>query len=141
MSSFNNTQVLNHLKSRLLNNLTQALQSAGLDLSQASISVQINLGKRANSGLSCGTSSPKVLAVVFIYRCIFFFRMSKKILLHYQCCRKEYHSLSLVSCTLNIFYEIMGFIWQIFNEVWILYSWITTIKTIQIMTLVSLIHN
>ncbi|CAJ1931805.1 unnamed protein product [Sphenostylis stenocarpa] len=43
----------------LLNNLTQALQSAGLDLSQASISVQINLGKRANKGLSCGTSSPK----------------------------------------------------------------------------------
>ncbi|BAT99188.1 Transcription factor BIM2 BES1-interacting Myc-like protein [Vigna angularis] len=43
----------------LLNNLTQALQSAGLDLSQASISVQINLGKRANRGLSCGTSSPK----------------------------------------------------------------------------------
>ncbi|KAK7275039.1 hypothetical protein RIF29_16145 [Crotalaria pallida] len=43
----------------LLNNLTQALQSAGLDLSQASISVQINLGKRANEGPSCGTSSPK----------------------------------------------------------------------------------
>ncbi|MED6222084.1 hypothetical protein PIB30_061072 [Stylosanthes scabra] len=43
----------------LLNNLTQALQSAGLDLSQASISVQINLGKRANKGPSCGTSSPK----------------------------------------------------------------------------------
>ncbi|XP_020213669.1 transcription factor BIM2 isoform X1 [Cajanus cajan] len=43
----------------LLNNLTQALQSAGLDLSQASISVQINLGKRANKGLNCGTSSPK----------------------------------------------------------------------------------
>lgn len=43
----------------LLNNLTQALQSAGLDLSQASISVQINLGKRANKGPSGGTSSPK----------------------------------------------------------------------------------
>ncbi|KAE9605618.1 hypothetical protein Lal_00025324 [Lupinus albus] len=43
----------------LLNNLTQALQSAGIDLSQARISVQINLGKRANEGLSCGTSSPK----------------------------------------------------------------------------------
>ncbi|KAI4314046.1 hypothetical protein L6164_026989 [Bauhinia variegata] len=39
----------------LLNNLTQALQSAGLDLSQASISVQINLGKRANTGPSSGT--------------------------------------------------------------------------------------
>lgn len=43
----------------LLNNLTQALQSAGLDLSQASISVQINLGKRADRGLNCGTSLPK----------------------------------------------------------------------------------
>ncbi|KAK4263651.1 hypothetical protein QN277_029038 [Acacia crassicarpa] len=41
----------------LLHNLTQALQSAGLDLSQASISVQINLGKRANKGLGCGTSA------------------------------------------------------------------------------------
>ncbi|XP_028803482.1 transcription factor BIM2 [Neltuma alba] len=41
----------------LLHNLTQALQSAGLDLSQASISVQINLGKRANKGLGCGTST------------------------------------------------------------------------------------
>ncbi|XP_057448056.1 transcription factor BIM2 [Lotus japonicus] len=43
----------------LLNNLTQALQSAGLDLSQASISVQINLGNRANIGPSGGTSSTK----------------------------------------------------------------------------------
>ncbi|KAI4357960.1 hypothetical protein L6164_001872 [Bauhinia variegata] len=41
----------------LLNNLTQALQSAGLDLSEASISVQINLGKRANRGPSSGTSA------------------------------------------------------------------------------------
>ncbi|KAH0756183.1 hypothetical protein KY290_026453 [Solanum tuberosum] len=32
----------------LLNSLTQALQATGLDLSHASISVQINLGKRAN---------------------------------------------------------------------------------------------
>ncbi|KAH6758514.1 hypothetical protein C2S51_018749 [Perilla frutescens var. frutescens] len=33
----------------LLNSLTQALQSSGVDLSQASISVQIDLGKRAHS--------------------------------------------------------------------------------------------
>lgn len=33
----------------LLNTLTQALQSSGVDLSQASISVQIDLGKRAHS--------------------------------------------------------------------------------------------
>ncbi|VVA21357.1 PREDICTED: mRNAion factor [Prunus dulcis] len=33
----------------LLNTLTQALQNSGVDLSQASISVQIELGKRANS--------------------------------------------------------------------------------------------
>ncbi|KAK3225538.1 hypothetical protein Dsin_005400 [Dipteronia sinensis] len=32
----------------LLNTLTQALQTSGVDLSQASISVQIDLGKRAN---------------------------------------------------------------------------------------------
>ncbi|GMI83438.1 BES1-interacting Myc-like protein 2 [Hibiscus trionum] len=41
----------------LLNSLTQALQSAGLDLSQANISVQINLGKHANRELTPGTSS------------------------------------------------------------------------------------
>ncbi|KAL3617830.1 hypothetical protein CASFOL_038151 [Castilleja foliolosa] len=34
---------------RLLNTLTQALQTSGVDLTQASISVQIDLGKRANS--------------------------------------------------------------------------------------------
>ncbi|CAA0828782.1 Transcription factor BIM2 [Striga hermonthica] len=34
----------------LLNSLSQALQSTGVDLSQASISVQINLGKRAQRG-------------------------------------------------------------------------------------------
>ncbi|CAL5073815.1 unnamed protein product [Urochloa decumbens] len=34
----------------LLNSLTHALQSSGVDLSQASISVQINLGKRAVKG-------------------------------------------------------------------------------------------
>ncbi|KAH7549248.1 hypothetical protein JRO89_XS13G0004200 [Xanthoceras sorbifolium] len=33
----------------LLNTLTQALQSSGVDLSQASISVQIDIGNRANS--------------------------------------------------------------------------------------------
>ncbi|XP_019164686.1 PREDICTED: transcription factor BIM2 isoform X2 [Ipomoea nil] len=36
----------------LLNSLAQALQSTGVDLSQATISVQINLGKRANRGLN-----------------------------------------------------------------------------------------
>lgn len=33
---------------RLLDTLTHALQSSGVDLSQASISVQIELGKQAN---------------------------------------------------------------------------------------------
>ncbi|VFQ66628.1 unnamed protein product [Cuscuta campestris] len=36
----------------LLNSLGQALQSTGVDLSHATISVQINLGKRANRGLN-----------------------------------------------------------------------------------------
>jgi len=43
----------------LLSNLTQALQSAGVDLSQATISVQIDLGKRANTGPTPGISLPK----------------------------------------------------------------------------------
>ncbi|OMO72224.1 hypothetical protein COLO4_27783 [Corchorus olitorius] len=41
----------------LLNSLAEALQSAGLDLSQANISVQIDIGKRANRGLTSGTSA------------------------------------------------------------------------------------
>ncbi|WOK95432.1 transcription factor BIM2-like [Canna indica] len=40
---------------RLLTTLTQALQSSGVDLSQASISVQINLGKRATNKRSAAT--------------------------------------------------------------------------------------
>lgn len=36
----------------LLNSLTQALQNSGVDLSQATISVQVDLGKRANRGLT-----------------------------------------------------------------------------------------
>lgn len=43
----------------LLNTVAQALQNAGLDLSQASISVQIDLGKRANRAPSPGTSISK----------------------------------------------------------------------------------
>ncbi|WCJ35773.1 Transcription factor BIM2 [Euphorbia peplus] len=41
----------------LLNNLTQALQSAGVDLSNANISVQIDLGKKGNKGLASSTST------------------------------------------------------------------------------------
>ncbi|KAL0408770.1 UNVERIFIED_CONTAM: Transcription factor BIM2 [Sesamum radiatum] len=43
----------------LMNSLTQALQSTGVDLSQATISVQINLGKRANRGATPGLSIAK----------------------------------------------------------------------------------
>nr|WIE96078.1 basic helix-loop-helix transcription factor [Loropetalum chinense var. rubrum] len=43
----------------LLNTLTQALQTSGVDLSQASISVQIDIGKRANSRLPTPTSTLK----------------------------------------------------------------------------------
>ncbi|KAM3258139.1 hypothetical protein ACQJBY_050091 [Aegilops geniculata] len=41
----------------LLNTLTHALQSSGIDLSQANISVQINLGKRADKRPIAGQSS------------------------------------------------------------------------------------
>ncbi|KAK4479840.1 hypothetical protein RD792_015383, partial [Penstemon davidsonii] len=44
----------------LLNSLAQALQNTGVDLSQATISVQVNLGKRANRGSTTpGISIPK----------------------------------------------------------------------------------
>jgi hypothetical protein len=45
---------------RLLSTLTQALQSSGVDLSQASISVQIELGKQSNSS---ATGPPSVVKV------------------------------------------------------------------------------
>ncbi|OMP03220.1 hypothetical protein CCACVL1_02502 [Corchorus capsularis] len=43
----------------LLNTLTQALQTSGVDLSHASISVQIELGKRSNSRPTAPTSTHK----------------------------------------------------------------------------------
>ncbi|XP_058183765.1 transcription factor BIM2-like isoform X2 [Rhododendron vialii] len=54
----------------LLNNLTQALQCAGVDLSQSTISVQIDLGKRANRRLTSGAvvSNTKVKTFHFIPR-------------------------------------------------------------------------
>lgn len=45
---------------RILNSLTGALQSSGVDLSQASISVQVNVGKRSNSGPISIASNSKV---------------------------------------------------------------------------------
>lgn len=45
---------------RLLNSLTQALENTGLDLSQATISVQIDFGKRADRGMTSGPSIAKV---------------------------------------------------------------------------------
>ncbi|KAB1211416.1 Transcription factor BIM2 [Morella rubra] len=43
----------------ILNSLTHALQCSGVDLSQASISVQINVGKPENSGLHVAASNSK----------------------------------------------------------------------------------
>ncbi|EOY03823.1 PREDICTED: transcription factor BIM2 isoform X2 [Theobroma cacao] len=43
----------------ILNSLTQALQSSGVDMSQASISVQIDVGKRVASGVTSMASSSK----------------------------------------------------------------------------------
>ncbi|OMO52576.1 hypothetical protein CCACVL1_29182 [Corchorus capsularis] len=43
----------------VLNTLTQALQSSGVDISQANISVQIDVGKRVASGLNSMASSSK----------------------------------------------------------------------------------
>lgn len=50
---------------RLLSTLTQALQSSGVDLSQASISVQIELGKRSNSRVN---GSPSIVKVILMPR-------------------------------------------------------------------------
>lgn len=45
---------------RLLNTLTQALHSSGVDLTHANISVQIDLGKRANGRVNSSASTIKV---------------------------------------------------------------------------------
>jgi hypothetical protein len=49
---------------RILNSLTGALQSSGVDLSQASISVQVNVEKRANSGRISIASNSKVCCIL-----------------------------------------------------------------------------
>ncbi|XP_022759173.1 transcription factor BIM2-like isoform X2 [Durio zibethinus] len=49
----------------ILNSLTQALQSSGMDMSQASISVQIDVGKRVASGVTSMASSSKEKEIQF----------------------------------------------------------------------------
>ncbi|KAL2542824.1 Transcription factor BIM2 [Abeliophyllum distichum] len=51
--------ISNVYSQEFLNSLTQALESTGVDLSEARISVQINLGKRANRGSTSGISIAK----------------------------------------------------------------------------------
>ncbi|CAI9775181.1 unnamed protein product [Fraxinus pennsylvanica] len=51
--------ISNLYSQRFLNSLTQALESTGVDLSEARMSVQINLGKRANRGSTSGISNAK----------------------------------------------------------------------------------
>lgn len=58
---------------RLLNTLKQSLQSSGVDLTQATISVQLDVAKGANSGLTAITSAGKVtykLLSVFQVLCL-----------------------------------------------------------------------
>ena len=50
---------------RLLSTLTRALQSSGVDLSQASISVQVDIGKRANNGQNSHEAAGKVHKTFF----------------------------------------------------------------------------
>jgi len=42
---------------RILNSLTQALRSSGVDLAQTSITVQIDVGKRENGTIAVAPSS------------------------------------------------------------------------------------
>lgn len=56
---------------RLLNSLTHALESAGVDLSQANISVQIDLGNRANRDLTSETPVVKVRGFMYKLATIF----------------------------------------------------------------------
>jgi hypothetical protein len=57
---------------RLLTLLSQALQSSGIDLSQASISVQINLGKRASNKQPGTTGTTSTTEVSCYYDCYTF---------------------------------------------------------------------
>lgn len=56
---------------RLLNNLTHALKSSGVDVSQASISVQLDIAKQTNSVINSTVFRPKVcLFAIFIFQSI-----------------------------------------------------------------------
>ncbi|KAL1322900.1 hypothetical protein HN51_067913 [Arachis hypogaea] len=50
----------------VLDTLTQALQSSGVDLSQTSVSVQIDVGRRSNPGFIPSASSSKVYGNQFV---------------------------------------------------------------------------
>jgi hypothetical protein len=52
---------------RILGTLTQALQSSGVDLTQASVSVDIDVGRRANTGLTPCQYSSKVCYTLFFF--------------------------------------------------------------------------
>lgn len=72
------------MQNRLLNTLNQALQISGVNISQASISVEINLGKRAiNRRLTAAatTSSAEVqslfLVIVLFSTCLCINRRQK----------------------------------------------------------------
>jgi len=58
---------------RILNSLTQALRSSGVDLAQTSITVQIDVGKRENGTIAVATSSkvyfydPKLIIAIPIW--------------------------------------------------------------------------
>ncbi|KAL2935774.1 Transcription factor BIM1 [Bienertia sinuspersici] len=51
----------------LLSTLTQALQSSGVDLSQASISVQVDIGKRANKRQNSKEAAEKAIKQMITY--------------------------------------------------------------------------
>lgn len=56
---------INLVLNRLLNTLTHALESSGVDLSQTSISVQLDIGKRTNSGMTSMPFGTKVCISLF----------------------------------------------------------------------------
>jgi len=45
---------------RILDSLTQALHSSGVDMSQTNVSVQIDVGRQENAGLIPSASTSKV---------------------------------------------------------------------------------
>lgn len=85
----NNIILILEVVHRLLNSLTYSLQSSGVDLSQAVISVQLDIRKRTNGGSSSAVYDIEVHSFSFLISVSFFANIS------YLLCQAISHEVEL----------------------------------------------